>query len=287
MDDQLVRKFTPTFLKANDDGSITMRLTTLTVDRHGEVVKPDGVILKNYIKNPIVLFQHGWSEQGMIPIGRILPDTIVVTKKYIDASIMFDENDEFAAKVADKLRNGFLNAGSIGFRRIETSEEPILAHQSGVTFIKWELYEFSIVPIPANPEAVRKEEFARFRKYCIDQEGVKSEEFDNLLLKHYKDTDNVESAIEVVCLGEFDEYRQKRIDSIKKQFNFKPEKHDQSEELKGLKGDVANLLIQVSELKEKIPIATTEEVKNALEISQDMIDEISNNINIAKIYNNL
>jgi phage head maturation protease len=158
----------------NKDGSVKFRLTERKVDRHGEVVMSDGAQLDNYMKNPVVLFSHGFDQnQGMMPIGRIDTDSIKMTSKSIDANVIFDDNssDGFAKLIAEKVRNGFLNAGSIGFRPIESTEETVLRDQTGITHTKWELMEFSIVPIPALPSATARREFNEF---CVkaDECGI-------------------------------------------------------------------------------------------------------------------
>jgi len=153
----------------NDDGSVRYRLTSKKVDRHGEVVISDGVNLDNYKENPIVLFGHGWSsEQGNVPIGKIKPDSFKVTSTYVDADVIFDEEgkDPFAEMIGDKVRNGFLNAGSIGFRPTVLGNEPVMPKQTGVTILEWELFEFSIVPIPSNTDSLAKREFAEFKQEC-------------------------------------------------------------------------------------------------------------------------
>lgn len=164
-------KYIPSKVKAiNEDGSVKFRLTEKSIDRHGEVVMPKGGKLQNYIKNPVVLFGHGFEKQGMMPVGRIDPESIEQTADYIDANVIFDDEgtDDFAMLVADKVRNGFLNAGSIGFRAIETSKEPVLDGQVGLTHKKWELMEFSIVPIPALPSATARREFNDFVVKCSE-----------------------------------------------------------------------------------------------------------------------
>ena len=111
------KRYEQAVIKNIGEDSIDYRLTSLKVDRHGEVVVPDGVILDEYKKNPIVLFGHGWEQSGFIPIGKIDPNTFVMTPSFLDAKVIFDtKNDPFAAMIFGKVRDGFLNAGSIGFR---------------------------------------------------------------------------------------------------------------------------------------------------------------------------
>jgi hypothetical protein len=49
--------------------SATFVISTPTPDRSEDVVNPNGVILENYVRNPVVLFDHGFS--GItVPIGK-------------------------------------------------------------------------------------------------------------------------------------------------------------------------------------------------------------------------
>jgi len=150
----------------NDDGSVRFRLTNYQVDRHGEVVVPDGVDLTNFKNNPIVLFGHGF--ETSVPIGKFKPNSFEVTKDYVDGDIIFDDKglDPFAEMIGNKVRNGFLNMGSIGFMPKTISNDPVLPKQTGVTIQKWEPYEFSVVPIPSNTGAAAEKEMEQFRLEC-------------------------------------------------------------------------------------------------------------------------
>jgi len=177
-------------IKADDDvGSpIRFRLTERTVDRYGEVVEPLGVVLETYKTNPVVLFQHGYTvDQGMLPIGKLDVDSAKITKKYFDADVHFDSDDKFAAKVENKVRKGFLNAGSIGFKPITISKDTVLPKQNGITHKEWELMEFSIVTIPALPSALAQREFNEIRAMVQNQFGEDSlTEMDILINKMFE-----------------------------------------------------------------------------------------------------
>ena len=144
-------------VRSNPGEPIRFRLTERIVDRDSEVIEPKGVRLDNYMANPVVLWGH--NRDGYKPaIGKILTNSIERTDEYIDADIVFDiVNDPFAAMVEGKVRDGFLSTGSIGFNVITISSEPVLEGQKGATLKEIELYEFSIVNVPANTGAVRKD----------------------------------------------------------------------------------------------------------------------------------
>jgi hypothetical protein len=49
-----------------DTGTFEVIATTEDTDRHGEVIKIDGWMLDNYMKNPIILFGHNYSDQEAV-----------------------------------------------------------------------------------------------------------------------------------------------------------------------------------------------------------------------------
>jgi hypothetical protein len=75
------------------------------------------------------------------------------TAKGLEAVVEFPPRGmyEFADTVFDMLKGGFLNATSVGFRPIEFEDDHF---RKGKNYLKQELTEFSIVPIPSNPDAL-------------------------------------------------------------------------------------------------------------------------------------
>ncbi len=136
------------------DRTIEHTITRRIVDRDGDVVEPRGGRLENFRKNPVVLFGH---DSWAFPIGRNVE--LDVTDEEIRALTQFAGLDQAhpQAETAYRLmRDGFLKAASIGFMPITWSEDKALPAQDGWWFKEWELYEYSIVPIPANPDAVAR-----------------------------------------------------------------------------------------------------------------------------------
>lgn len=163
-------KFVGVAVKAVDDERkvITLRGTTTTTDRDGDVIVPQGGDLSNFRQNPVFLWAHDWRGERL-PVGKSLEERVIVDVG-IDFDIQFDESDEFAMKVYNKYRNGYLNASSIGFipRKWERIEDPD-GRTTGWRILEWELLELSGCPIPANPDALQQA-VARFLKH-LEAEG--------------------------------------------------------------------------------------------------------------------
>ena len=95
--------------------------------------------LSGYRKNPVVLFAHDrWAN---LPVGRTLD--LRWTNRGLEATFEFLEGDDFAGRVRNAWERGYLRAASIGAR--PKSNNPA----------QYELSEWSIVPVPADQDAVR------------------------------------------------------------------------------------------------------------------------------------
>lgn len=132
----------------SDDRQIRFTITTSSPDREHDVVAADGVDTSAYMKNPVVLFAHDYHS---LPIGRATqlasePTRIIATTEFASAEL-----NPMADQVYRMIRAGFLRAVSIGFRPLEWAYDE---DRGGVNFQKVELLEYSIVPVPANAEAL-------------------------------------------------------------------------------------------------------------------------------------
>lgn len=149
----LRKGFTPKLVKAEqsaEGGAITATfiLSTPAVDSYNDVIDQKGWNLTRYNGNPIVLWGHNsWSP----PIGKC-------TKIWLDGdalmgTVEFTSKDvsEFGYMIGQMVKGGFLSAVSVGFYPDEYTFDQ---KRGGVNFIKQTLLEFSVVSIPANPEAL-------------------------------------------------------------------------------------------------------------------------------------
>ncbi len=123
-------------------------ISTSTPDRYGDVINPLGMETKNFRKNPVVLFCH--DSRSMV-IGKNI--SLIADEFGIKAKTQF-ANTNAGREIYRLNREGFLNAWSVGFL---PKSKPRLTTINGVevNYIeKWELLEYSSVPIPANPDSV-------------------------------------------------------------------------------------------------------------------------------------
>ena len=113
-----------------------------------------GLRFENYRRNPVVMWAHdstGRSPSGGLPIGRTLsisrsPDGGIV------AEFEFLEDDPFAQRIRNAWDKGFLRAASISWLPVES----VPAKSGGARDVRAELLEWSIVSVPADPDALRE-----------------------------------------------------------------------------------------------------------------------------------
>lgn len=144
----LKRKFFPTSTKTDGLGERQVRVvvSTPSVDRAGDIVKAEGVELSGYRANPTVLWNHDPDR----PIARCVE--IGVKSGSIEALVQFppEGDDDEADTLYKRIKNGQVNAASIGFNPIKAT--PLKT--GGLDYTSCELLEFSFVSVPANDEAL-------------------------------------------------------------------------------------------------------------------------------------
>lgn len=128
----------------------TFVITTPSIDRVGDIVVTTGLNTENYLKNPVVLWQH---DDSNLPIGKCTslyaaPDGMIATVEFADFDTPFV--GEKAAGIFSLIKQGILNTVSIGFNVSECYFNDF----GGMTITDAELVEFSIVNIPCNRDAL-------------------------------------------------------------------------------------------------------------------------------------
>lgn len=133
-------------------------INTENVNSYGYRILTDGIDYAQYMRNPVVLFMHERgvnAYKGSEVIGRC-------TRLYKEgttliAEVEFDEQDEFAKKIAGKVERGYIRMASMFAEIKEVSADPhhLLEGQVYETVTACKLVEISIVDIGGNDNALK------------------------------------------------------------------------------------------------------------------------------------
>lgn len=148
--------------------SRVVQVTTGGVDRDNEIVRPDGVMLEQYLMNPVVLFGHDYHS---IPVGKC--EWIKRNTKGLFAKTVYNKT-ALAQEIYALAVDGFPLAVSIGFVPLEYINRGNPEFQKEIDdcikngwvtkdaaesvrciYTKVLLLEYSDVPVPSNPEALQ------------------------------------------------------------------------------------------------------------------------------------
>lgn len=133
-------------------------ISSESVDTYRTVFKIDGWELERYANNPIVVYGHrAWSDNPDMIIGtsqlRIEGKELIAKAKFEEESV-----NPMAEKVWRKVQAGTLRMASVGANPLEyrygiesQGEDPKVLY-----FTRTELFEWSIVPIGSNPDALKR-----------------------------------------------------------------------------------------------------------------------------------
>lgn len=135
---------------SDDSRKLSFTISTGAVDRDRDTLRPEGWKLAEYRKNPVVL----WAHQKMgLPIAKASDVRIEAGALKAVAEFVTAEDYPFADTVYRLLKGRFLRSTSVGFlpdfEKADWNEE-----RGGFDFKVQTLLEFSVVPVPANPEAL-------------------------------------------------------------------------------------------------------------------------------------
>jgi len=134
-------------------GIYEVMISTESVDRSGDIVRAGGARIDSYMKNPIVLLGHNYSDLPIAKTTRLE----IIPGKGLKAAFKFPT--EGIHPLADQTRKlwdeGMINAASIGFNPIKWTPIDPADPYGPRDYTEYELLEWSIVPVPANQEALR------------------------------------------------------------------------------------------------------------------------------------
>jgi HK97 family phage prohead protease len=99
----------------------------------------------------VVLWAH---DSTSLPVAKAPKLWTEKSKLKADAEFTPKGMARFNDTVFDMLKGGFLNATSVGFAPLKYAFTDDPQRKYGIDFIEQELLEFSVVPVPANSEAL-------------------------------------------------------------------------------------------------------------------------------------
>lgn len=128
----------------------TFVFSTASPDRMNDIVDQKTWQLDRYKQNPQFLWAHRSRE---MPIGKTIKLEIVKNKLIGTVKFATADEYEFAETCWKMVKSGFLNAVSVGFipQKWESYSD---GDTHGYKFYDCELLECSLVPIPANQDAL-------------------------------------------------------------------------------------------------------------------------------------
>jgi len=131
---------------SEDSSTITIRgmASTTDTDRVGDVIISEAWTkggTESYLRNPIILFNHDHNR----PIGR--GTSLRVTDKGLEITAKISKADPYISKL---ISDGILTTFSVGFK---VKDADYIKDTGGLLIKDAELYEVSVVSIPANTAA--------------------------------------------------------------------------------------------------------------------------------------
>jgi hypothetical protein len=153
-DDLIVVKTSNVEIKAPTiDGLIPVVASTEDKDRDGDVIMAKGWDLKDFKKNPVIMWAHDYS---LPPIGRAHNTRKEDGRLISDMQFASHDLNPMGDMVRRMFEQKFLNAVSVGFKpsKFEPLDDDSDDLFKGIRFLKQSLLEYSAVPIPSNPNAL-------------------------------------------------------------------------------------------------------------------------------------
>ena len=139
-----------------NNGKLRLTITTDEVDRYGDVIPIDTWSFTNYMRNPVVLFDHDYGVVAGHPPIQAKTLQLVERKHKIDADIEFHRLTPFNEELYSLYRDGYMRADSVGFGTTSkpetiTTEDGMII---GLKFTGQDLFEHSLVAVGANASAL-------------------------------------------------------------------------------------------------------------------------------------
>lgn len=140
---------------------IIAKLTTDSVDRDGEVLIPQGMVSKDFEKNPVLFYNHEYDQ----PVGKV--SNLKRTDNAVFGTLTFAKRPDgyqgefFPEFIEALVKQGIVKGVSVGFvpepngaRAATKADRSKFGGTIKRVFNRWKLLEVSIAPLPANQDAL-------------------------------------------------------------------------------------------------------------------------------------
>lgn len=149
-----------------------------SINVYGFRVLTEGIDISQFKRNPLMLYMHKrntYKPTGDEVIGRW--ENIRKENGKLLADAVFDEDNDFAKKIADKVRGGFIKMASIGIQPTEKSTEKqhLKKGQTRATVTKSILTEISVVDMGGNNNALKLYN-SQGENYQVEELNIKNED---------------------------------------------------------------------------------------------------------------
>lgn len=129
--------------KSSKKGVYSIVASTASIDRQGDSIDQSGWDLKDFKANPVLIWAHDYK---LLPIGKVTDIAVVNGKLKADFEFADADANPMAAQIEKLYEAGIVNASSVGF---------IPQERNGHIITRAQLLELSLVPVPANQDALR------------------------------------------------------------------------------------------------------------------------------------
>lgn len=146
--------------------------TTEDIDRDGEIVSVDGWDFENYKKNPVVLWMHNYQT---LPVGKVVGIYKDKKAKQIYFDIYYAKGNPLSEQLFTLAQEGIISATSVGFRVKDWKYDE---EKEAFVFLSQEMFEISLVTVPANPNATVAE--GKTVEEDVEKSGEPSEDIEQL-----------------------------------------------------------------------------------------------------------
>lgn len=171
----------------SEEGLFWMTGATSNAVRDGSILNVRNGSWTSYDSNPVILHNHGRANglggealELSMPVGRV-ESRAILADGTVALGIRFDTDDEFGARIDGKVRRGFLNTLSIGFRalsevhRSELPEGHWARGERGYFFESYEPLEHSTCSVPMDPGCLPRMAEDNATRALVEASGLSSD----------------------------------------------------------------------------------------------------------------